>query len=91
MGATVSNFGEPWWVKSGVVFDKEGNQKYTGNDKMRAAACVNACAGMKDPEAEIDALRECAEQLQSFMLSDYPESCWPDALAKLARARGEGE
>ena len=37
-------------------------------DMARAMACVNACAGMSDPEARIAALRACEQEQGQFLV-----------------------
>lgn len=63
------DYGEPW---NKTYFDHEkSNNKIRcyhllPGDLKRAIACVNACAGMADPAAEIQAMREalqCADWL----------------------------
>jgi hypothetical protein len=52
--------------------DTDGNPKYlicesvSGSNAVRIISCVNACAGMEDPAAEIAALKE----RQNTLLSD---------------------
>lgn len=49
------DYGEPW------VYDIDYDMALTKNgsvcDANRAVACVNACAGMADPTAEIESMR----------------------------------
>jgi hypothetical protein len=58
---------EPWQMHGMSIVDGEGNGIANAGEgsitielanKRRAVACVNACAGMADPAAEIAALRD---------------------------------
>ncbi len=42
------------------------------SDRLRAISCVNACAGMDDPAAEIAAMREAIREAETF-LTDIAE------------------
>lgn len=47
------DYGEPWPTRAGAGYCYLETDRYE-----RAAACINACAGMTDPAAEIAKLRE---------------------------------
>ena len=66
-GANATLFGEPWAARHGtlgstVVCGVHGEILVSGpkheSFAERIVACFNACAGMADPQAEIDRLRE---------------------------------
>lgn len=59
----IPDYGEPWREQTvsfipGTIEDRDGNVVNALKQKLRAIACVNACAGMADPEKEITAMRE---------------------------------
>jgi hypothetical protein len=62
---------EPWGT-----FEGRDNIPYLGcslnrADYDRAAKCVNACAGMDDPAAEIAALRQRIDQITEALHEEY--------------------
>lgn len=66
------DYGEPWTLMStGAVHDRNDNLVTEDSAKLRMLSCVNSCAGMADPAAEIEAMRkvmtEAAEQLSGFL------------------------
>lgn len=70
------DYGEPWTLTTDFAFDITVKGSLQGSFNTmelanRAIACVNACAGMADPAAEIQAMREvmteAAEQLSGFL------------------------
>ena len=68
---TAPDFGEPWQLTTDFAFDITIRGELAASfDKIehatRAIACVNACAGMRDPAAEIQALREKLAQLKTL-------------------------
>jgi hypothetical protein len=66
MNTPAPDYGEPWaldpadgfWNK---VADKDGKTVAGLAATRRAIACVNACAGMADPAAEIASLNDTLE------------------------------
>ena len=46
-------------------------------DAKRIAVCVNACEGMKDPEAEVKALREALADLRAACTDVYKQGRIP--------------
>lgn len=74
--STKPDYGEPWILTTDFAFDVTINGALEASfDKLelanRAVACVNACAGMADPAAEIEAMRqaimETASHLSGFL------------------------
>lgn len=67
--AKASNTDGYWWFiesPSGLVADLSDSTFEPRTDRAnarRAAACVNACAGMKDPDKEITAMRQALEDI----------------------------
>lgn len=59
------DFGEPWRTAFSYIYDRE-DFTITGF-KDRIVACVNACAGMAAPEAEIQAMREAIKKAERFI------------------------
>jgi hypothetical protein len=72
------DYGEPWSEQSPPHPIARDKGVYWLNPEQfnRAIACVNACAGMSNPEKEIaamrDAIREAASQL---VLTDHDPEC----------------
>lgn len=68
---TAPDFGEPWkttnYRDGGIVTSYD--QPIMEGFKLvkRAVACVNACAGMSDPAAEIEAMREAIKEAHSAL------------------------
>lgn len=65
------DFGEPWREQTvsflpGTIENRDGKVVNTREQKLRAIACVNACAGMADPAKEIAFLREFAGRTQEL-------------------------
>lgn len=92
---TAPDFGEPWQLTTDFAFDITIRGELAASfDKIehatRAIACVNACAGMSDPAAEIQAMRdavkearEALERLADCDLDFYEVRLAESALSKL--------
>lgn len=65
------DYGEPWWKRGQYtvepILDREGDAV---DEDERAIECVNACAGMADPAAEIAELRRERDELQAMLLKE---------------------
>lgn len=66
------DYGEPWQLTTDFAFDITIRGELAASfDKIehanRAISCVNACAGMADPAAEIQALADAASHLSGFL------------------------
>lgn len=58
---------EPWTTDNRIPthpFYITGQRELSNNDYLRAMQCVNACAGMEDPESEIQSLRDRVKELE---------------------------
>lgn len=69
------DYGEPWQLTTDFAFDiKIRGELAASFDKIehanRAISCVNACAGMADPAAEVQAMREAIEEAFAALDSD---------------------
>lgn len=66
--STTPDYGEPWKLRTEGSRTVIINPGATGADfdlpihAARAFSCVNACAGMADPAAEIEAMREAIKE-----------------------------
>ncbi len=61
---------EPWKLEDPrTAFDANWSVIFVSNQKdaPRIIACVNACAGMEDPQAEIDQLRTERDELMKAL------------------------
>lgn len=78
---TAPDFGEPWQNELGdfEIYPRTGGDAtaYAEGAKTRdrVIACVNACAGMSDPAAEIQALREAASCLSRLVDHGHADDC----------------
>lgn len=84
--STTPDYGEPWGYD--IDYDMALTKNGSVCDANRAVACVNACAGMADPAAEIDAMREALREAHDVFvnLSEYwnkdqnenamADACW---------------
>lgn len=77
---TAPDFGEPWREQTvsfmpGTIEDRDGNVVNSREQKLRAIACVAACAGMSDPAAEIQALRDAALCLSRLVDHGHADDC----------------
>lgn len=89
-------YGEPWVFDGGDVLHNEGGTVAEVYDDIfssvgeRIVACVNACAGIDNPESALAAAREalerCAEVLTFRMLLVDKRTEVQDALNKIAAA-----
>lgn len=67
-----AKFGEPWKLRKPdgqAAYDKDGNQiAYVGEHELtkRLIACVNALAGIDDPETWVKAHRELVEAVSAY-------------------------
>lgn len=74
--------GEPWQLTTDFAFDITVRGELAASfDKIehanRAIACVNACAGMADPAAEIQAMRTAIKEVfSSFADEPASDSVW---------------
>lgn len=92
-----TDYDEPWAYDTGTVYTKKAGRlvcnTYHSPDLiyicikrgLRIVACVNACAGMADPAAEIEAMRaaireahKIIEVLNMDALDNHKEN-WPRA------------
>lgn len=94
------DYGEPWEHDEGGVYNRHGRYPLGGTEHVaRAVACVNACAGIVDPAAELAALRAVAEAARECVARDggfiemKSAGCRPllDALAALDKLRAGRE
>lgn len=77
LNKTAPDFGEPWQLTTDFSFDITIRGELAASfDKIehanRAIACVNACAGMRDPAAEIQALRDAVKEARAFISRMHP-------------------
>lgn len=88
------DYGEPWAIDpTGGFWNKvvsaEGKCVSGVRPTRRAIQCVNACAGMADPAAELAAMREAIKEAHCLLKWTVDSSCGrhhvgvSDALAKL--------
>ena len=82
-----ASYGEPWRHDGpfGDVYGIEGNKvaKTPGPVKaLRVAACVNACAGLPDPEKDVAEMREILREVAKCHTTRAED----DAVRELARA-----
>ena len=67
---TAQDFGEPWETNCQSVYDRNGPLYFsapTPELASRIVQCVNACQGMPDPAAEIQAMREVIREAAHAM------------------------
>lgn len=67
---TAPDFGEPWYwnTDEGIAYDRtKGWCPSLHGNGPRLVACLNACAGMSDPAAEIQAMRDAAASACEFL------------------------
>ena len=63
--STTPDYGEPWGYD--IDYDMALTKNGSVCDANRAVACVNACACMADPAAEIQAMREAIREAHRFI------------------------
>ena len=95
---TAPDFGEPWQSETGdfEIYSKSEHNAtaYAESARIRdrIIKCINACAGMQDPAAEIEAMRaaiveahEALKELRSFYIetTNLPPCAANAALRKL--------
>jgi len=93
---TAPDFGEPWQNELGdfEIYPSTGGDATAyaegARTRDRVIACVNACAGMRDPAAEMQALRDAVKEarraicdLRLHVSEDCDQSQANLALAKL--------
>jgi hypothetical protein len=78
-------YGEPWKpLQPDLIYDSYSHwmaDAFNPAIRDRILACINACAGIADPEKEIAAMREAIrEACEAIKVSPYPDQ---QALAKL--------
>lgn len=70
--STTPDYGEPWRVvplADGGIASRDGSQIVDKLGKShRAISCVNACAGMADPAAEIAAMRAAIREAHDAVI-----------------------
>lgn len=67
--STTPEYGEPWHEQTATM--NKGVHWLNTEQFNRAVACVNACAGMADPAAEIEAMREAIREAhEAFILGE---------------------
>lgn len=64
---TAPDFREPWDASAEYVYGRDDKEVHLYPHRLRIAQCVNACAGMSDPAAEIQALRDAAASACEFL------------------------
>ena len=80
------DFGEPWLFEAGDIFTSKGDlvgDVYSGDGFIdecdqrgeRIVATMNACASMRDPAAEIQALRDAASCLALLVDHGHTDDC----------------
>ena len=62
---TAPDFGEPWHKQTAIM--NKGVHWLNTDQFNRAVVCVNACAGMTDPAADIAAMRAKIESLTDML------------------------
>ena len=75
---TATDFGEPWSLSSfrNCIYTRDGKlQEIIDDLRNRSFRCVNACAGMSDPAAEIQAMRDAASCLSRLVDHGHAEDC----------------
>jgi hypothetical protein len=67
------DYGEPWYatVFGQCALDRVGFSTNTPRGTARAVACVNACQGIDDPAAAIQAAREALDNAQKAFNGVY--------------------
>ena len=80
------DYGEPWFT-DGIVYNRIGDYAEFCDDGMaiRAVSCVNACAGIEDPESRIGKLIESElnlDQLVAAVIEIDPSSKYLDLAVK---------
>lgn len=55
--STTPDYGEPWKTSGDFIYDKN-HKLILAKYYARVISCVNACAGIADPVAEVEAMRE---------------------------------
>ena len=67
---TAPDFGEPWRLSSfrNCIYTRDGKlEEIVDSSRNRSLQCVNACAGMSDPAAEIQALRDAVKEARDAL------------------------
>ena len=70
---TAPDFGEPWdfdgenWIADSHNAEILNLDSIHSKNAKRLIACVNACAGMADPAAEMQAMRDAAASACEFL------------------------
>lgn len=78
---TAPDFGEPWQNELGdfEIYPRTGGDAIAyaegAKTRDRIIATMNACAGMSDPAAEIQALRDAASCLSRLVDHGHAEDC----------------
>ena len=63
------DYGEPWKAMSaGAVHNRNDNLVAGYSARQRMLSCVNACASMADPAAEIQAMRDAIKEAYEALL-----------------------
>jgi hypothetical protein len=71
MNAKTPDYGEPWTpaFRNSARTKSGYDHSFMDSYRSRAIACVNACAGMADPAAEITAMREAIKVIRDADLA----------------------
>lgn len=85
---TAQDFGEPWETNCQSIYDRKGPLYFsapTPELASRLVQCVNACRGMTDPAAEIEAMRAERDEMRKSL-----ETFW-EALPERLRQEEENK
>lgn len=66
------DYGEPWFEQTAVI--NKSVHRLNTDEFNRAVACVNACAGMVDPAAEIQAMRDSIKEAHTIIRVLYMDA-----------------
>lgn len=74
---------------TGDVIATEGTDQNALANHARIVACVNACAGIKDPAALVKALKFCLQAMRTAGLHTVPGGLCAQAAAEAASVLGD--
>lgn len=80
------DYGEPWYYDDDL--DLALTRNNSAGDERRIVDCVNACRGMADPAAEIQAMREAIKNFckeQEWAVDAWKKQAHVAALFELAK------
>lgn len=91
--STPSDYGEPWELTTEFAFDISIKGELAASFEsldpaIRALNCVNACQGMADPAAEIQAMRDAIKNFckeQEWAVDTWKKQAHVAALFELAK------